>query len=216
MFPPAPSASFPQTGGAPAPYAVPLPPQPFLAQSPSDAPSPVGLVLAAAGLLLLCVSFLLPRISITYDGEADFGYFGLTSLSGGQTFAIDTSSVVLTTALLFAVGLSAHRSPGLRWPARLSAVGLAALTAAFAYHPITVMRQFLQSMEDSEDGFGESTPEVTVEADNGLYLAVIAVALLAASAFMMRLQRRPQVHYHQAPPPAAGPGTAPGVTVTPG
>lgn len=214
MFPPVPpdpSVSAPPTGAVPVPHAVPLPPPP-----PTDAPSPVGLIVAAAGLLLLCVSVLLPRISITYDGEADFGYYGLTSLSGGQSFAIDTASVVLTAALLSAVGLSAHRSPGLRWPTRLGAVGLAALTAAFAYHPVTVMRQFLQSLEDSGGDFGQSTPEIVIEADSGMYLAVIAVALLAASTFIMRMQRRPQVHYQAPPAPAAGPGTVPGVTVTPG
>ncbi len=212
MFPPAPPAPAHPTGAVPVPPA----PQPFLAPPPTDAPSPIGLIVAAAGLLLLCVSVLLPRVSITYDGEADFGYYGLTSLGGGQSFAIDTSSVVLTAALLFAVGASAHRSPGLRWPARLGAVGLAALTAAFAYHPVTVMRQFLQSLEESDGGFGESPPEIVIEADSGMYLAVIAVALLAASTFVMRSQRRPQVHYQAPPAPAAGPGTVPGVTVTPG
>ncbi|WP_162181597.1 hypothetical protein [Glycomyces tenuis] len=199
---------------------MPTAPPPLLAPPPSDSPSPIGLVVAGAGLILLCVSVLLPRISIDYEGGDDYGYFGLSSLSGGTTFAIDTSTVILTVALLVAVGLSAHRSPGLRWPTRLSAVGLAGLTAAFAYHPVTVMRQFFQDYEDSsgDDEFsGDSAPEITIEADSGMYLAIIAVALLAASTFLMRMRPRQQVYYQPMPPaPAGGPGASPTVTVTPG
>lgn len=68
------------------------------------------------------------------------------------------------------------------------------------------MRRFLQSMEDSGDGFGESPPELTVEADTGLCLAVIAVALLAFSTFAMRARRRPQPYRQAPPPPVPGPG----------
>jgi hypothetical protein len=215
MSPPQPTGG-PETG----PPSEPMPqaPAPLLEPPPSDAPSPLGLVVAGAGLILLCVSIVIPRISIEYEDDwGDYGYFGVTS---DNTFTVGTSSMVLSAVLLAAVALSVHRSPGLRWPVRLSAVGLAALTAAFAYHPVTVLRQFYQ---DYQDTFGESefggeagAPEVTVEADSGLYLAVLAVALLAASTFLMRPQRRTRLYYQPTPPPETGPWTAPTVTVTSG
>lgn len=179
----------------------------------------MGLLAAGAGLILLCVSILIPRVSIDYEDTDEYGYFGGPTVGTGEVFTVGISSVILALALLAAVGLSAHRAPGFRWPARLGAVALAALTAAFAYHPITVMQQIVQVYEDVSDNTeyaADVIPEITVSADSGLYLAVLAAALLAASTFLMRPGPRPQAYQSMSPAPAEGPGTAPGITVTPG
>lgn len=183
----------------------------------SSPPSPVGLLAAGAGLILLCASILLPQASISFENMDEYGYFGMPST--GEAFAVGTSSVLLIVALLTAVGLSAHHAPEFRWPTRLGAVGLAALTAAFAYHPITVAQQTLQVYEDANSAAeyaADTTPEITVAADSGLYLTVLGVALLAASAFLMRPGPRPPTHGPMPPAPATGPGIEPGITVTPG
>lgn len=98
-------------------------------------------------------------------------------------------------------------------------MSLAAITAAFAYYPIALIRQEIQVYEDVSDNTeyaADLTPEITVAADSGLYLVVLAVALLAASTFLMRPGPRPPTHRPAPPVPATGPGTEPGITVTPG
>ncbi|WP_460496164.1 hypothetical protein [Glycomyces tarimensis] len=193
----------------------PVPPAPQPEQPPSvrpqpDSPSPVGLIVAGAGLILLCLSVLLPRVAIDLGGEADLSYFGFTQLSGEQ-FGIDTATVLLSVALLCVVGLSASRVPALRWPSRLAAVGIAALTAAFAYHPVTVLRQTFEAYE-SDDPSGQ----IDVSADNGMYIALFAVLLLAVSAFLMQ-RRSPEPVDAQptAPAPPPPPGVNPTIKVTP-
>lgn len=181
--------------------AQPAPPS----QPPPQAPSAIGLSVAGAGLVLLCVSVMFPRVAVDHGEGDEYAFFGYSPLAG-DGFGIDTTTVVLTVALLCAVGLSAHRNPALRWPTRLTAVGLAALTAAFSYHPVTVLQQSYEIFT-VEGGAGE----IDISADDGLYIAVVAVALLAASAFLMH--RRSPRRVHHAPPPD---GPEPTVTVTPG
>ncbi|SDK69113.1 hypothetical protein SAMN05216298_1193 [Glycomyces sambucus] len=190
-----------------------VPPQP-----PSTAPSPLGLAVAGVGLAMLCVSILVPRVKVE-DPEHIFGIFSYTGMYGPGSYGIDTATVVMSLALLAAVGASAHRNPALRWPSRLAAVGFAALAAAFSYHPVTVMRQYLESFDGVEDDFGAdagAVDAITVSADNGVYIAVVGVALLALSTFLMQV-RKPPVYAPPPPPaPAGWPGAEPTVTVHPG
>lgn len=185
---------------------------------PSDAPSPVGLAVAGVGLAILCVSMMLPRVKVD-DPENTFGSYSFAGLFGLSTYSVDTPTVVMSVALLAAVGISAHRSPALRWPARLGAIGSAALTAAFSYHPVMEMRQFAENSASSNDYYGEETAsaisQVEITADGGVYLVVIGVALLAVSTFFM--QRRLAQAYAPPPPaPAGWPGAEPTITVNPG
>ncbi|MFC3494978.1 hypothetical protein [Glycomyces rhizosphaerae] len=197
-----------------------LPPRP-----PSDRPSPVGLAVAGVGLALLCISMLLPRIKID-DPDGEFSYYsfaGAFGAFGASGYGIDTSIVVLSVALLAAVGLSAHRSPALRWPSRLGAIGTAALLAAFTYHPVTVLRQAMDSFEsldeyeDYEDGASSTVSQIDITADSGVYIATVAALLLAVSAFLMQANTRRNEQFpaspHMQPPP---PGNNPTVSVSPG
>jgi hypothetical protein len=200
-------------GPPPHPGTQPMPPPP----PPSDRPSPVGLAVAGVGLALLCVSMLLPRIKVD-DPEGEMAYFSF-SFSGTGAYGIDTGNVVLSVALLAAVGMSAHRSPALRWPSRLSAIGTAALLVAFAYHPVTVMRQAVETYM-SDDGFEDedfsSAEDIDITADSGVYLVLVAAILLALSCFLMQTNpRRNQsfLSYQEMQPP---PGNNPTVTVNPG
>jgi hypothetical protein len=190
-------------------------------RTPADRPSPLGLAVAGVGLVLLCVSTLLPRVKID-DADGEFGFYSLSGLYGGTAtgFGIDTSTVVLSVALLAAVGLSAHRNPALRWPSRLGAIGTAALMAAFSYHPVTVLRQVMEAYEgngefDEEDASAASQIDIT--ADSGVYLAVVAGLLLALSTFLMHTNMSRNQSYlsiqQMGPPP---PGSNPTVTVHPG
>jgi hypothetical protein len=193
-------------------------PQPML--PPSDRPSPLGLAVAGAGLALLCVSMLVPRVNIDNAGD-EFGFYSLSGVYGGASgLGIDTASVILSVALLAAVGLSAHRTPALRWPARLGAIGTAALLAAFAYHPVTVMRQVLEASSSSDDGYEDedsvAASEIDITADSGVYLVLVAALLLALSSFLMQTNPRsnqPFLTVQEMRPP---PGTNPTVTVHPG
>lgn len=216
MAPPQPP---PVQPGPPPGFGLQPPPTP---PPPSNAPSPIGLAVAGVGLALLCVSMLLPRVKID-DPEGSFSFYSYSGLLGFGGFGIDTSTVVLSVALVAAVGLSAHRNPAMRWPARIAAIGTAALTAAFAYHPVTLMRQYAENTANSEsyDEFGEETTaaEVDISAENGVYLAVIAVALLALSTFFMQARRRTYllpVQPYQQPVPAGRPGADATITVNPG
>ncbi|MCC3762274.1 hypothetical protein K3N28_04215 [Glycomyces sp. TRM65418] len=223
MAPPPEPGPPPQTGSpqmshpqmAPPQYAAPrpMPPPP-----PSDRPSPVGLAVAGVGLALLCVSMLLPRIKID-DVEGDFGFYSLSGINGTNGFGIDASSVVLSIALLAAVGVSAHRNPALRWPARLSAIGTAALLAAFAYHPVTVLRQLMATLEGDNDEFDDgssSVSQIDVSADSGVYLALVGALLLAVSTFLMQTNPRRNQSFLSAQDMQPPPGGNPTVTVHPG
>jgi hypothetical protein len=198
-------------------------PQPMLPPPPpSDRPSSLGLIVAGAGLALLCVSLLLPRINVK-DTDGEMAMYSYSLLSGGGTsgFGMDTPTVVLSIALLAAVGMSAHRSPALRWPSRLGAIGTAALLAAFAYHPVTVMRQTLEAYANDdgytdEDSSSSTSEDIDITADSGVYLVLLAAILLALSCFLMHTNpRRNQsfLSYQELQPP---PGNNPTVTVNPG
>jgi hypothetical protein len=172
---------------------------------------------AGAGLALLCVSMLLPRIKID-DPDGEMAVYSFSMFSGvGTGFGMDTPTVVLSIALLAAVGMSAHRSPALRWPSRLGAIGTAALLAAFAYHPVTVMRQTLEAYADDdgytdEDSISTSAEDIDITADSGVYLVLLAAILLALSCFLMQTNPRKNqafLSYQEMQPP---PGTNPTVT----
>lgn len=192
---------------APPPMMMP-PPRRF-----PDAPSPVGLGLALVGLLLLCVSLLIPRMTVQYDETDEYAYYNLT-VYGGNGSVLGAETVMLGVALLAVVGLSVSRAPAWRWPTRITAIGLAAFGAAFAYHPIIALKEQLSAYE----GFEGETFDAEVTADSGLYLMIFALGLLAASTFFMHVRMTRDTY--QAPPqppaPEPGQGPAPTVTVTPG
>lgn len=179
-----------------------------------DAPSPLGLAMAAVGLILLCVSVLTPRLSVQSDDEDQFSFYNYTALNG-EASLLGAETALLVVALLAAVGVSAAKAPAWRWPARITAVALATVSAAFAYHPISALRELLNSYE----GFDGESIEFEVTAESGLYLLVFAVALLAASTFFMHVKMNRAAYQASPPPPAApgpGQGPTPTVTVTPG
>lgn len=188
-------------------------PQPLLPPPPSDRPSTIGLTVAGVGLGLLCVSMLLPRVNVSGPDD-DYGFYSLSRITGTGGFGIDTASVFLSIALLAAVGMSAHRSPALRWPSRLGAIGTAALLAAFAYHPVTVLRQLTATVEG--DGGEDSSAQIDITADSGVYLAVAAAALLAVSTFLMQTNPRRNQSFLSIQDMQPPPGNNPTVTVHPG
>jgi hypothetical protein len=184
----------------------------------ASAPSPLGLGVAGVGLALLCVSLLLPRIKID-DPDGEFSFYSLSGVySTGSGFGIDTATVVLALALLAAVGFSALRNAAPRWPARLGAVGAAALTAAVAYHPVTQLRQAVEYFEgyDEFNGPASGAEQIDVTADSGVYILAVGVALLALSTFFMHVRRQQQYLPPPPPAPAGRPGAEPTVTVSPG
>ncbi|WP_156036830.1 hypothetical protein [Glycomyces sp. NRRL B-16210] len=133
----------------------PGPPTGFIPQPPprpSDAPSPIGLIVAGIGLALLCVSALLPRFNVD-DLDGGFSFYMYSGVFGNVS-TLDASTAVLSLALVTAVALSAHRNPGVRWPARLGAIGAAALTATFAYYPVVAMRQYAENFTNYDE-FGQ-------------------------------------------------------------
>lgn len=184
----------------------------------TNAPSPVGLAIAGVGLALLCVSLLLPRVKVD-DPDGEFSFYSLSGAYGtGNGFGIDTPTVVLALALLAAVGLSTLRNPVLRWPARMGAIGAAALAATTAYHPVTKLRQSIDYFEgyDEFDGSAAVGSQIDVTADNGVYILAVGVALLALSTFFMHVRKPERFLTVPAPAPASGPGTEPTITVNPG
>lgn len=198
-----------------APPAQPLPPPP---NAPSNAPSPVGLGVAGVGLALLCVSLLLPRVKIE-DPDGEFSFYSLSGVySTTSGFGIDTATVVLALGLLAAVGASTLRNPALRWPARLGAIGAAALLAAVAYHPVTQLRQAVEYFQgyDEFDGAESASAQIDITADSGVYILAVGVALLALSTFFMHVRRQQQYVAPPPPAPAGWPGAEPTITVNPG
>lgn len=194
-------------GPAPAPLQV--PPSRF-----PDAPSPLGLAMALVGLLLLCASVLIPRISVTIEQDDEYAYYSVASFYSGDVQGLGAETVVLAVALLTAVGVSAARTPAWRWPSRVAAVGLATFAAAFAYHPVNTIREQLSTLE----GYEGEPIDAEVAAESGIYLMIFAVGLLAASTFFMHVTMNRAAYQPppQAPAPGPGQGPTPTVTVTPG
>ncbi len=212
MAPPPAGQQF--TGPIPTGQMPPVPPPMAPPRRAWEGPSPLGLAMALIGLILMCVSVLIPRISIQSDETDSYTFYSLTSLDNNGA-ALGAETVVLVVVLLAAVGLSAAGSQALRWPARMTAVGVATFAAAFAYHPVSAVREMLSQYDSIDEGISDT--EVTAE--SGIYLMIFAVALLAASTFFMHVKMN-RAAYQSPPPqhPAPGPGQgpAPTVTVTPG
>ncbi|GAB4007616.1 hypothetical protein GCM10029992_61840 [Glycomyces albus] len=133
-----------------------------------------------------------------YRGEDTYTFYSITSLDNSGA-ALGAETVVLVVVLLAAVGLSAAGGVALRWPARITAVGVATFAAAFAYHPVSAIRELVERYEDLDGSIGDT--EVTAE--SGIYLMIFAVALLAASTFFMHVKMNRAAY--QSPPPQPRP-----------
>ena len=183
---------------APVPPPLEAPPHRF------PAPSPLGLAMALVGLLLVCTSVLIPRISIEYDQEDRFGYSS-PSFYSGEGPLLGSETVIPAVALLAFVGLSASGAAAWRWPSRVAAGGIALFGSVFAYHPVSAARESLSGFTD----FDGKPVGVEVTAESGVYLMVFGLLLLAASTCFMHVGMRRAV---DRPPPPTGAG--PGATVT--
>ncbi|MFG3339013.1 hypothetical protein [Glycomyces sp. NPDC048151] len=180
-------------------------PQPSQPQQPAyqqllpsgpDRPTPVGLGLAGAGLLLLAVGSLIPQISLGGSDADEIGGYGL------ETAGVSLPGLAPALVLVVLVGWAAAGvKPGLQWAAKLGGIGLAALTAAAALHPVIELNSVFGGdiWEDAD---------IEASAGGGIWLYILAAALLAVSIFMMRWApakqpaqpQYPQQPYQQAPP----------------
>ncbi len=153
------------------------PPQPAYNQllpSGPDRPTPIGLGLAGVGLLLLAVGSLIPQISLGGSDADDLGGFGL------ETAGIALPGLAPALILVVLVGWAAAGvKPGLQWAAKLGGIGLAAITAAAALHPVIELNGVFR---------GEAWEDADIEASagGGIWLFILAAGLLAASIFLMR------------------------------
>jgi hypothetical protein len=153
------------------------PPQPAYNQllpSGPDRPTPIGLGLAGVGLLLLAVGSLIPQISLGGSDADDLGGYGL------ETAGVSLPGLAPALILVVLVGWAAVGvKPGLQWTAKLGGIGLAAITAAAALHPVVELNGVFGS-EAWEDA------DIEASAGGGIWLFILAAALLATSIFLMR------------------------------
>jgi len=169
------------------PHYAPQPsqPQPSQPQQPAfqqllpsgpDRPTPFGLGLAGAGLLLLAIGSLIPQISWVGSDADEVGVFGI------DTAGVGLPGLAPALVLAVLVGWAAAGvKPGLQWAAKLGGIGLAAITAAAALHPVME----LNSAFDSEV-WDDLDLDIKASAGGGIWLYILAAALLAASIFLMR------------------------------
>lgn len=170
-------------------------PQGGLLPTGPDKPTPVGLALAGAGLLLLAVGSLIPQISLGGSDADDVGGFGL------ETAGVSLPGLSPALILVVLVGWAAAGvKPGLQWAVRLGGIGLAALTAAAALHPVIELNGVFGS-----DAWEDA--DISANAGGGIWLFILAAVLLAVSIFLMRWAPSPaapqypqQQPYQQAPP----------------
>jgi hypothetical protein len=160
-------------------------PQPSQPQQPAfqqllpsgpDRPTPVGLGLAGAGLLLLAVGSLIPQISFGGSDADQVGLFGV------DTAGVGLPGLAPALVLVVLVGWAAAGvKPGLQWAAKLGGIGLAAITAAAALHPVIELNNAFGS-----DAWEEADIDIEASAGGGIWLFILAAALLAVSIFLMR------------------------------
>ncbi|GAB3652962.1 hypothetical protein [Glycomyces tarimensis] len=181
----------------------PLPPGPAaqpaynqLLPSGPDRPTPIGLGLAGAGLLLLAVGSLIPQISLGGSDADEVAGLGL------ETAGVSLPGLSPALVLVVLVGWAAAGiKPGLQWTAKLGGIGLAALTAAAALHPVVELNGVFNN-EAWED------TNVEASAGGGIWLYILAAVLLAVSIFLMRWAPPKQPlapQYAQQPQPAQQP-----------
>ncbi|GAA2133965.1 hypothetical protein [Glycomyces algeriensis] len=171
-----------------------------LLPSGPDRPTPVGLGLAGAGLLLLAVGTLIPQISLSGSDADEAGSFGLGTV-GVELPGLTPALVLVVLAGWAAVGVK----PGLQWAAKLGGIGLAAITVAAALHPVIELNRTFNT-----EGWEDLDLDVEASAGGGIWLYILAAGLLAASIFLMRWSppkqpaQQPQYAaqpYQQQPPP---------------
>ncbi|MCD0445202.1 hypothetical protein LO763_16420 [Glycomyces sp. A-F 0318] len=169
----------------------------FLPSGP-DRPTPVGLGLAGVGLLLLAVGSLIPQISLGgSDGDDIAG-------SALETAGVSLPGLPPALVLVVLVGWAAAGvRPNLQWAAKLGGIGLAALTAAAALHPVIELNGVFGS-----DAWEEAELDVEASAGGGIWLFILAAALLAVSIFLMRWappKQPAQQQFYQQPGQQPGP-----------
>lgn len=160
-----------------------------------DRPSPLGLAVAAVGLLLLAVGSLIPQVSFGGSDAYEASGFGL------ETAGMGLPGLAPAMLLLVLVGWAAAGvRPGLQWTVKLGGIGLAAITAAAALHPVIELNAALdREIRDEID--------ISASAGGGIWLAILAAVLLTVSIFLMRWTPQPQpVAPQQVPQPPAPPG----------
>ncbi|WP_192907038.1 hypothetical protein [Glycomyces paridis] len=139
-----------------------------------DRPTPIGLGLAGFGLLLLAVGSLIPQISLGGSDADEIGGFGVDTAGAGLP------GLAPALILVVLVGWAAAGvKPGLEWAAKLGGIGLAAITAAAALHPVMELNAAFDS-EAWED------VNLKASAGGGIWLFILAAAMLAVSIFLMR------------------------------
>lgn len=195
-----PAAQYPQYASQP--QAQPSQPQQpayqQLLPSGPDRPTPIGLGLAGAGLLLLAVGSLIPQISLGGSDADEVGGFGI------DTAGVGLPGLAPALVLIVLVGWAAAGvKPGLAWAAKLGGIGLAALTVAAALHPVMELNSAFNG-----EAWEDADLDVSATAGGGIWLYILAAALLAGSIFLMRWappkqpaqpQYAPQSYQQQAP-----------------
>ncbi|MCC3762273.1 hypothetical protein K3N28_04210 [Glycomyces sp. TRM65418] len=170
-----------------------------LLPSGPDRPTPIGLGLAGAGLLLLAIGSLIPQVSLSGDDAEEAGVLFVV-FAGVPLPGLAPALILLVLVGWAAAGVK----PGLQWAAKLGGIGLAALTAAAALHPVIEISSALdaEALEDAD---------IEASAGGGIWLYILAAALLAASIFLMRWappQQPAAPQYaqqpYQQPPPQQG------------
>jgi hypothetical protein len=161
-------------------YPQPGPPAPSahnrLLPSGPDRPTPVGLGLAGAGMLLLAVGSLIPQISLGGSDAEEYGGLGL------ETIGVNLPGLPPALILVVLVGWAAAGiRPNLQWAAKLGGIGLAAITAAAALHPVIELNSVFGS-----EAWEDMDADLSASAGGGIWLFILAAALLAVSIFLMR------------------------------
>lgn len=154
-----------------------------------DRPKPLGLALAGAGLLLLAVGSLIPQISLGGRDADGIGGYGVDTAGAGLP-GLAPALILVVLVGWAAAGIK----PGLQWAAKLGGIGLAAITAAAALHPVIELNSAFG--REAWDDY-----KIKASAGGGIWLYILAAALLAVSIFLMRWSPPAQ--------PAPGPQQAP-------
>lgn len=233
------SVTYPHPGGngAPPPAYPPAPPMQPMPMPPTAAgppalralqgqmQNPIPVMVAAAGLMLICLSSFLPLAGYSHEGTTDplreYFYLPERHTELYLTLGEHPAVVPLIGAVAITIALAGSR----RWLlfGRLASLGLAllgvssAVGAAFAWQQ--QLRELVEGADDYREAMsGEEAEAVSEAADKvdidfaaGLWVLVAGIIALAVAVILIKTAPRG----HQPYPPVSGPRQPLGYPVQP-
>ncbi|ADD40732.1 hypothetical protein Snas_1022 [Stackebrandtia nassauensis DSM 44728] len=190
-----------QLPAAPAPSGPPM-----LRALSGQLSSPLPVILAGVGLLLLGLAFFLPLGEYTWGGKAGSDPMSEFSLYGGELtrrVSLSVGEQPAIAALPFTVAAAIALAASRRWLTfgRLASAGLGILVIASEFGRAYLWKTDLQdsidrlgSFDDIDEGFGfskKALEDVNVDFGVGLWLFIAGAALLVAAVMVIRPANRP-------------------------